>query len=206
MLLHFHNPNCAYNHHSNLHYKLRSSTIVNFHLPILPLLVHRIIFTIPTNSLFLYASTILHLRNFAYTHPNNLHEKYFSYLSHLANSGCANGPGGLGVYHCLRTNTVLISAFFLKVWTVITGLTITDSLSLRLRKFEVVVSDEVACNQNHKLSNPPSLSPSTYCHYFHTLLIPSQELTFPWEPAAYLIFILRLAFSYIIHARFHPYV
>ena len=180
--------------------------MVNFHLPILPLLVHRIIFAVPTNSLFLYTSTILHLLIFGYSHPNNLHQKYFSYLSHLANSGCANGPGGLGVYHCLRTNTVLISPFFLKVWTLITGLTITDSLSLRLRIFEVVVSDEVVCNQNHKLSNPPSLLASTYCNYFRTLLIPSQEPTFSWEPAVYLIFILCLAFSYIIHAHFHPYV
>ena len=106
----------------------------------------------------------------------------------------------------MRTNTVLISPFFLKVWVVITGLTIADSLSLSLRIFEVVVSDEVACNRNHKLSNPRSFLPSTYCHYFPTLIIPSQELTFPWKLAAYLIFILRLAFSYIIHARLHPYV
>ena len=66
----------------------------------------------------------------------------------------------------------------------ITGLTITDSLSLRLRK----VSDVDACNRNDKLFNPFSLIPSTYCHYFHTLLIPSQELTFPWKPVAQLGF------------------
>ena len=46
------------------------------------------------------------------------------------------------------------------------------------------VSDEDACNQNGKPSNPSSPIPSTYCHYFHTLLIPSQELTFPYKPAA----------------------
>ena len=34
----------------------------------------------------------------------------------------------------VRRDTSLISPFFLKVWTVITGLTITDSLSYRLRK------------------------------------------------------------------------
>ena len=33
-----------------------------------------------------------------------------------------------------RTDTVLISVFSLKVWTEITGFTITDSLSLRFRK------------------------------------------------------------------------
>ena len=44
---------------------------------------------------------------------------------------------------------------------------------------QIVVSDEDACNRNDKLSNPPSLIPSTYCHYFNTQLIPSQQLTFP---------------------------
>ena len=34
----------------------------------------------------------------------------------------------------LRTNTFLISRFFLKAWKVITGITITDYLLLRLRK------------------------------------------------------------------------
>ena len=46
------------------------------------------------------------------------------------------------------------------------------------------ISDEDACNRNRKLSNSPSLILSTYCHYFHTLLIPSQELTFPLKPVA----------------------
>ena len=49
---------------------------------------------------------------------------------------------------------------------------------------QVVVSNEDACNRNGKLSSPPLIIPSTYCHYFHTLLIPSQELTFSWKPVA----------------------
>ena len=32
--------------------------------------------------------------------------------------------------------------------------------------------------------NPYFLMLSTYCHYFHTLLIPSKELTFPLKPFA----------------------
>ena len=44
---------------------------------------------------------------------------------------------------------------------------------------QVVVSDADACSLNDKLSNPPSLILSAYFHYFHTLLIPSQELKFP---------------------------
>ena len=52
----------------------------------------------------------------------------------------------------------------------------------------VKISDEKACNWNGKLSSSPSLIPSTYCHYFHNLLIPSQELTFLCKPVASLSF------------------
>ena len=58
----------------------------------------------------------------------------------------------------LRTAT-----FFLKVWT---GLTITDSLSLRLWKL-------VYCRCG-KPSNPPCIIPSASCLYFHTLITPPQ--------------------------------
>ena len=66
--------------------KIRSSTSVNFHLPIPPLLDHKIIFTIRTNTPFLYTSAIFHL-------PTSYTKKYFPYLNHLANSGCVKGPG-----------------------------------------------------------------------------------------------------------------
>ena len=72
--------------------KNRSSTSVNFHHPIPPLLVHKIILTISTNIPFLYTSAIFHLSLFAYTHPNNLHQKYFPYLSHFASLLCVNWP------------------------------------------------------------------------------------------------------------------
>ena len=92
----------------------------------------------------------------------------------------------------VMTDTVLTSPFFLKVWAVITELTTSNFLSLRLIKIGVlrvvVVSDEDACNPNRKLFNPPSLIRSTYCHYFHTILRPSQELRFPWKPVAKLDF------------------
>ena len=42
---------------------------------------------------------------------------------------------------------------------------------------QVVVSDEEACNRNGKPSNHPSLIPLTYCHYFYTQLVPSEELS-----------------------------
>ena len=47
---------------------------------------------------------------------------------------------------------------------------------------QLVVSDENACNGDGKPYNSPAPIPPTYSHYFHTLLIPSQELTFPWKP------------------------
>ena len=47
---------------------------------------------------------------------------------------------------------------------------------------QVVVYNEDACDGNGKLSNPSSLIPSNFCHYFHILLTSSQELTFPWKP------------------------
>ena len=68
------------------------SSSVNIYLPIPPLLVHKIILTIRTNTPFLYTSAIFHLRIFAYNHPNNLNKKYFPYLSHLANPSCVKGP------------------------------------------------------------------------------------------------------------------
>ena len=100
--------------------KIFSSTSVNFHLQIPPLLIPKTILTIPTNTAFL--CTFLHL-------PTIFTKKYFPYLSHLANSGCVIGPMSLA-----RSDTVSISPFFLKVWTVITGRTITDSLLFGLIK------------------------------------------------------------------------
>ena len=83
-----------------------SSSSINFHFFILPLLVYKIILTIPTNTLFLHNSAIFHLPPFAYNHPNNLHQKYFPCRKNFANPCCVNGPGSL------------ISPFFLKLSTV----------------------------------------------------------------------------------------
>ena len=103
---------------------------VNFHLPIPPILVRKIILTIPTKTLFLYTSAIFHLPTFGYNHPNNQHQKYFPYLScQLRLRQGTREPGNL-----VRTDTVLISIFFLKIWTMITEPRITDSLSLSLTK------------------------------------------------------------------------
>ena len=74
-----------------------SSSSVNFHFPISPLLVHKIILTIPTNTPFLYNSVIFHHPFFAYNYPNNLHQKYFTYLKQFSNSGCVKVQRNYGV-------------------------------------------------------------------------------------------------------------
>ena len=53
--------------------KICLSTPVNFHLSITPLLVHKVILTIPTTSPFLYTLAISHLPLFDCNRPNNLH-------------------------------------------------------------------------------------------------------------------------------------
>ena len=72
--------------------KIRSPTSAILDLPISSLLVHKIILTTPTNTPFLYTSAVFLPPIFAYGHPYNLHQKYFPYLSHLANSGMLKGP------------------------------------------------------------------------------------------------------------------
>ena len=62
-------------------------------------------------------------------------------------------------------------------------LTITNSISRMpiILVYYRLASDENSCDQNEKPSNPPSRILSTWNHYFHTLLIPSQDLTCPLE-------------------------
>ena len=63
-----HNP---YNLYKNV-------SSANSHFPIPPLVVHRIILTITTNTPFFYILALFHLPFFAYIDPYNLHEKVFS--------------------------------------------------------------------------------------------------------------------------------
>ena len=112
--------------------KIRSSASGNFHLPILLLLVHKIIPTIPNNSPFLYTSAIFYLLIFAYNQPSQQSIAKISSLPQpLSQFSLHQGTRELG---CLfGTDIILTSHFFLKVWTVTTGFTITGSLSLRIR-------------------------------------------------------------------------
>ena len=83
-----------------------SSSSVNFHFPISPLLVQKIILTIPTNTPFIYNSAIFHLPLFAYNHRNNLHQKYFPCVKHSLPIKAASRKQGVMEYcenwHCFN--------------------------------------------------------------------------------------------------------
>ena len=98
----------------------------NFQLPISPLLVPKTILTTPTNTLFLYTYFCIQpslqssLKLFLLPQP---------FTQYTLTQG-TNEQGSL-----VRTDTVLISVFFLEVWTGKVWLIITDFLSLRLRNW-----------------------------------------------------------------------
>ena len=89
--------------------KIGSSTSDNFHLFIPPLLVRKIILTIPIKTPFLYTSSTVHL--------STICTKTFSQSQPFSHCRLRQEPGSQGVLQ-----------------TVITGLATTDSLSLRLRE------------------------------------------------------------------------
>ena len=107
--------------------QIRSSTSVNFYLPSSPLLSLQSPLTLPSympqkffTSPFLHATNpIIYNKIFSLPQPFSL----FRLLQGIKE-----------LCSLVTNNTVLISSFFLKVWTVITGLAITNSLLLRLRK------------------------------------------------------------------------
>ena len=136
---------------------IRLSTSVNFQHPIPPLLVHKIILAIPTNTLFLYTSTVfsLYLPIFPHDHPSNPHQKYFSYLNHLVNSSCVKGQGAresCDDWHCFNLSFLpqsMDSHCFL------------IAHAQKIGVLHVVVSDEDACIRNGKPSNSPFLIPQS---------------------------------------------
>ena len=106
---------------------------VNFHLPIQPWLHYKNILASPNNNStpFLSASAIFHLPIFGYNYFNNQHKKVFSLRQSFSQFRLWQGTRKLG--SLVRTETFLISTFFLKVRTVIPGIIITDFLSLMLK-------------------------------------------------------------------------
>ena len=103
--------------------KIHFSTSLNFYLPIPLLLIPKIILAIPTKTYFLYTRqffTSLLLR----TTSQQSTPKILSLPYPFSQFRLREGTRKLG--SLMRTDTVLISIFFLKVCTVITGLTTTD--------------------------------------------------------------------------------
>ena len=76
----------------------------------------------------------------------------------------------------------------------------TDSLSLRLRKLVYCRQQSLMKMLAISMRNHP-VHPLPQPHYFHTLLIPSQELTFPYKPVSQLDF--HSKFSIIIYYSNH---
>ena len=129
-----------------------SSSSVNFHFPISPLLVQIIILTIPTNTPFLYNSAIFHFPLFAYKHTNNLHQKYFP--SNILPIQAASRDQGVMEYcenwHCFNLSLLPQS---------MVSDSRTHSQSLILYRSDLKKVIHCRCG---KPSNPLSLIPSTY--------------------------------------------
>ena len=137
--------------------KNRFSTLVNFHLPIPPLLVYKIILKIPTNAPLIYTSAILHLLIFAYNHPNNVHQKCFPYLSHLAISTASREQGAREScedWHCF--NISLLPQSMDSDSRAHNHLFLIAQVQ-KIGVLQLVISDDYACNRYGKSSNLPSL-------------------------------------------------
>ena len=144
------------NHNLQSPPKIHSCTSFNFHLLIPSLLVtcHKIILTISTNTLFLYTSGIFHLLILGTT---------ISIIYRTI-------PQSREIECFVRTDTVLISRLrrqSCEVW---------DCFNL----LPYCSGSEYWCIAGGSFW----WRCLTYCHYFHTLLIPSQELTFLWKSVA----------------------
>lgn len=89
------------------------------------------------------------------------------------------------VMKSLKIETVLISHCFLKPWKGTTVLTITGSLLLR-QNFCIAESNLWwrYLNTGRPTIPPTFPIPSTYYHYFSTILIPSKDLTCFWKAVA----------------------
>ena len=150
VLFHFHNPTCAYNQHHNFHQKFSSASLFRPYLFIKSFLQSPL--TLPSSipPCFWIQQSLQSTSKVIY--PSRP-------FSQFRLQQGTNEKGSL-----VRTDTVLISVFFLKVQTGITGLTITDSLAQapKIGVLQVVVSDEDPYNQNGKPSKPTAITSIPY--------------------------------------------
>ena len=130
MLLHFHNPTFACNHSYNLHQKsvpLLQSTFTSLFHP----------YFLTKSSLQSPLTLPLYPKNFSPPYfcvqaSQESTPKMFSLPQPFSQVRSPQGTKDLWSF--VTNDTVFISLFFLKVWTVITGLTIADDSLLRPRK------------------------------------------------------------------------
>ena len=160
--------------------KIISSISVNFPLPTSPLFVHKIILAIQTNTPFYYSTTVFSPSFFLQTTIPKIYTQNIFPTSDIypiqAEATDQGARESCEDWHCFNLSFVPQSME-------------NDSrahnrwlLIAQAQKIDVLVFDEDASNRNVKLFNPPSLIPSIHCHYFHTLLTPSQELRFQRKP------------------------
>ena len=144
--------------------KTCSSSFVNFHLPISPLLHHKISFTIPNNTSFLSSSAIFHLLIFGYNPFKNQRRKFFLCFSQLADSDAARDQvarESCKGRHCFK-------------------------LYLLPQSMD---SNNRAQNHWFFITHPQNngafqVVVSNYSRYFLTLLIPLKIFTFLWKPVS----------------------
>ena len=179
VLLHYHNPTCAYNH------------LLNLHQESVPLL--QSIFTSLFHPYWFTKSSL----QFSLTLPSSIPQQFFTSLFLRT------------TIPTIYTKNIFPTSAFQPIqvawrdqgawesfedWQSFNFFLFPQSMDSdnrghyywfpiaqahKIGVLQVVVSDEDACYWNGKPTNPASLIPSNYFYYFHTLLIPLQELTFP---------------------------
>ena len=161
MLLHFHNPSCGYNQRCNLYQEtvplLQSIFTSLFH----PYLFAKSSLQSPLTLPFYIAEqlfTSLFLRT---TIPAIYTKNIFPTSNSLPIQAASRYQE---VREYCEDWHYLIFPFFLKLWTVIAGLTLNHW-------FFIAQTQNLYILQVLQPSNPVSLIPSTYFHYFHFQLI-----------------------------------
>ena len=97
VLFRFHNHTCAYNHPYSLHQKSVTSLQLFFTYLFGTYILIKSSLQSPLTLPFSIPQQFFTSLFFTYSHPYNIHQEYFPYLSHLAKSSSAKGPMSKGV-------------------------------------------------------------------------------------------------------------
>ena len=153
--------------------KILSSISVNFHLYFLHLFFNKIILTIHTNASFPYTAAVFSTSYFCVQPSQQSTSKMFSLPQPFSQFRMRQRMKELWSLWKIFNLSLLLQSMDSDNWARNQWFLIAQAQKIGV--LQVLVSAEDACNWNGKPSKPPSLTPSTYCHYFYTLLIPSQE-------------------------------